>query len=36
LNQGIFKHQGGIKRADKLFEQPVTEVLERFNRALWG
>lgn len=35
LNQGIFKHQGGIKRADKLFEQPVTEVLERFNRALW-
>ncbi|MEF3074898.1 type I restriction-modification system endonuclease [Methylobacter sp. Wu1] len=35
LNQGIFKHQGGIKRADKLFEQPVTDVLERFNRALW-
>jgi type I restriction enzyme R subunit len=35
LNQGIFKHQGGIKRADKLFEQPVTEVLERFNQALW-
>jgi type I restriction enzyme R subunit len=35
LNQGIFKHQGGIKRANKLFEQPATEVLERFNRALW-
>jgi type I restriction enzyme R subunit len=35
LNQGIFKHQGGIKRADKLFEQPVAEVLERFNKALW-
>jgi type I restriction enzyme R subunit len=35
LNQGIFKHQGGIKRADKLFEQPVAEVLERFNQALW-
>ncbi|ATG91920.1 type I restriction-modification system endonuclease [Methylomonas koyamae] len=35
LNQGIFKHQGGIKRADKLFEQPVVQVLERFNRALW-
>lgn len=35
LNQGIFKHQGGIKRANKLFEQPITEVLEQFNRALW-
>lgn len=35
LNQGIFKHQGGIKRADKLFEQPVSQVLEQFNRALW-
>ena len=35
LNQGIFKHQGGIKRADKLFEQPVLQVLERFNKALW-
>ncbi len=35
LNQGIFKHQGGIKRAEKLFEQPVAEVLERLNRALW-
>jgi len=36
LNQGIFKHQGGIKRANKLFEQPVTEVLEEFNQALWN
>ncbi len=35
LNQGIFKNQGGIKRANKLFEQPVTEVLEQFNQALW-
>jgi type I restriction enzyme R subunit len=35
LNLGIFKHQGGIKRANKLFEQPVAEVLERFNKALW-
>ncbi len=35
LNQGIFKHQGGIKRANKLFEQPVTEVLQQFNQALW-
>ncbi|MGJ0485198.1 MAG: type I restriction-modification system endonuclease [Methylomicrobium sp.] len=35
LNQGIFKHQGGIKRANKLFEQPVSQVLEQFNKALW-
>lgn len=35
LNQGIFQHQGGIKRANKLFEKPVTEVLEQFNQALW-
>ena len=35
LNQGIFKHQGGIKRANKLFERPVTDVLEEFNRQLW-
>jgi type I restriction enzyme R subunit len=35
LNQGIFKYQGGIQRANKLFERPVTEVLEHFNKALW-
>jgi len=35
LNLGIFKHQGGIKRANKLFEQPVTEVLDQFSQALW-
>lgn len=35
LNQGIFQHQGGIKRANKLFEKPVAEVLEEFNQALW-
>lgn len=35
LNQGIFRHQGGIKRANKLFHQPITEVLESFNQALW-
>lgn len=35
LNQGIFKTQGGIKRANKLFEQPITEVLQQFNQALW-
>lgn len=35
LNQGIFRHQGGIKRANKLFEKPITEVLDQFNRQLW-
>lgn len=35
LNDGIFKHQGGIQRANKLFEQPIAEVLEQFNQALW-
>lgn len=36
LNQGVFKNQGGIQRASKLFEQPVGEVLQQFNRVLWG
>ncbi|WP_295488396.1 type I restriction-modification system endonuclease [uncultured Pseudomonas sp.] len=36
LDQGIFKHQGGIKRANKLFEQPAANMLEQFNRALWN
>lgn len=36
LNQGIFQHQGGIKRANKLFEKPVIEVLEQFNQAMWN
>lgn len=36
LNQGIFQHQGGIKRANKLFEKPVTEVLEQFSQAMWN
>ncbi|MBU2115949.1 MAG: type I restriction-modification system endonuclease [Gammaproteobacteria bacterium] len=35
LDQGIFKHQGGIKRANKLFEQPIADVLLMFNQALW-
>jgi type I restriction enzyme R subunit len=35
LDQGFFKDQGGIKRANKLFEQPITEVLANFNKALW-
>lgn len=35
LDQGIFKAQGGIKRANKLFEQSITGVLVTFNQALW-
>jgi len=36
LNEGIFKNMGGIKRATKLFEQPVTDILNQFNRAIWS
>ncbi|MBL4941868.1 MAG: type I restriction-modification system endonuclease [Colwellia sp.] len=37
LDNGIFKQQlGGIKRANKLFEQPITQVLADFNYALWA
>lgn len=36
LNEGIFKNMGGIKRATKLFEQPVTEILSQFNKAIWS
>ncbi len=36
LNKGIFRDQGGIKRANKLFDQPVTQVLSDFNKALWA
>jgi type I restriction enzyme R subunit len=35
LDQGIFKQQGGVKRANKLFEQPIEAVLLNFNKALW-
>ncbi len=36
LDEGVFKNQlGGIKRANKLFEPSITEVLEQFNKALW-
>jgi type I restriction enzyme R subunit len=36
LDSGVFKQQlGGIKRANKLFEQPITDVLAEFNQALW-
>lgn len=36
LDEGVFKSQmGGIKRANKLFEQPITEILAQFNKALW-
>ena len=37
LDNGIFKQQlGGIKRANKLFEKPITQVLLDFNRELWA
>jgi type I restriction enzyme R subunit len=36
LDQGIFKNQGGIQRANKLFQQPIVDVLEQFNRQLWN
>jgi type I restriction enzyme R subunit len=35
LDQGIFKQLGGIQRANKLFEQPITDLLLQFNQALW-
>jgi type I restriction enzyme R subunit len=36
LDSGMFKQQlGGIKRANKLFDQPITNVLAEFNQALW-
>ena len=37
LDNGVFKQQlGGIKRANKLFEKPITQVLSDFNRELWA
>ena len=37
LDNGIFKQQlGGIKRANKLFEQPITQILADFNQGLWA
>ena len=36
LDEGVFKNQlGGLKRANKLFEPSITDVLEQFNKALW-
>lgn len=36
LNEGIFKQRlGGLKRATKLFKQPVSEILGQFNKAIW-
>ena len=35
LDQGYFKDQGGTKRANKLFDQPIAAVLSAFNKALW-
>ncbi len=37
LNEGIFKQRlGGIKRASKLFSQPMADILSEFNRELWA
>ncbi len=36
LNEGIFKQIGGTKRASKLFEQPIADILSDFNKALWA
>ncbi|MEC4087193.1 type I restriction-modification system endonuclease [Pseudoalteromonas rubra] len=37
LNEGIFKQRlGGVKRATKLFEQPIVELLDEFNKAVWS
>ena len=36
LNEGIFKQIGGIKRATKLFEQPITDILSNFNKSIWS
>jgi type I restriction enzyme R subunit len=37
LDNGIFKQQlGGIKRANKLFEKPITQILADFNQELWA
>ncbi len=36
LNEGVFKSQlGGLRRANKLFDPPITNVLTQFNKALW-
>ncbi|WP_275892058.1 type I restriction-modification enzyme R subunit C-terminal domain-containing protein [Shewanella xiamenensis] len=35
LEQGIVQHKGGVKRANKLFEQPIANVLLMFNKVLW-
>jgi type I restriction enzyme R subunit len=36
LDEGIFKQKyGGTKRANKLFDKPITELLLEFNQALW-
>lgn len=36
LDEGVLRSElGGLKRADKLFEGRIEDVLEQFNRALW-
>ncbi|BFM15459.1 type I restriction-modification system endonuclease [Maricurvus nonylphenolicus] len=36
LNQGIFKAKGGSQRANKLFDQPIADILQQFKQALWA
>lgn len=36
LNEGIFKQIGGTKRATKLFEQPIADILSQFNKSIWS
>ena len=36
LEQGVLKSQlGGVKRANKLFDNKIEQILDKFNRALW-
>ncbi|WP_022952140.1 type I restriction-modification system endonuclease [Leucothrix mucor] len=35
LNQGVFKQNGGISRANKLFDNAANDLLQTFNQALW-
>ncbi len=36
LNDGIFRHQGGIRRANKLFDNKIEQVLGDFKKALFA
>ena len=36
LNQGIFRDKGGLKRANKLFDNKAVDVLNRFKKSLFS